>query len=100
MIEKAGNVSGQSYAQLLRRPEISIDELAPALAKLYPEFFARDGLSLSSVQSGETVLTNSADVVPATTGVIPHPTGVILSAKRRICCSLARRRAGTVASRR
>ncbi len=77
--EKVGNVSGQSYAQLLRRPEISIDELAPALAKLYPEFFARDGLSLSSVQSGETVLTNSADVVPATTGVIPHPTGVILS---------------------
>ena len=43
VLEKAGNISGQSYAQLLRRPEISIDELAPALVKLYPEFFARDG---------------------------------------------------------
>jgi tRNA uridine 5-carboxymethylaminomethyl modification enzyme len=44
VLEKAGNVSGQSYAQLLRRPEISIDELTPALVKLYPEFFERNGL--------------------------------------------------------
>ena len=43
VLEKAGNVSGLSYAQLLRRPEISIDELTPALVKLYPQFFERNG---------------------------------------------------------
>jgi tRNA uridine 5-carboxymethylaminomethyl modification enzyme len=57
VLEKAGNALGQSYAQLLRRPEISIDELTPALVKLYPEFFERDGEG------------------PA----VPHSQGVILS---------------------
>jgi tRNA uridine 5-carboxymethylaminomethyl modification enzyme len=33
---------GQSLAQLLKRPEISIEHLAPALRPLAPEFFRRD----------------------------------------------------------
>ena len=49
VLEKAGNVSGLSYAQLLRRPEISIDELTPALVKLYPQFFERNGPSAQGV---------------------------------------------------
>jgi tRNA uridine 5-carboxymethylaminomethyl modification enzyme len=83
VLEKAGNVSGQSYAQLLRRPEISIDELAPALVKLYPEFFARDGLSLNttgvilSASEGSAV---SSAVASSDAG--ENPTGVILSASR------------------
>jgi tRNA uridine 5-carboxymethylaminomethyl modification enzyme len=34
---------GQTLAQLLRRPEISIEYLAPVLTELLPEFFHRDG---------------------------------------------------------
>jgi tRNA uridine 5-carboxymethylaminomethyl modification enzyme len=40
---------GQSLAQLLKRPEITIEQLAPALHELAPEFFAAcestDGLN-------------------------------------------------------
>jgi len=49
VLEKAGNVSGLSYAQLLRRPEISIDELTPALVRLYPQFFERNGPNAQAV---------------------------------------------------
>jgi tRNA uridine 5-carboxymethylaminomethyl modification enzyme len=42
---------GQALAQLLKRPEITIEQLVPALASLAPEFFSRDSsvLSVSSV---------------------------------------------------
>jgi tRNA uridine 5-carboxymethylaminomethyl modification enzyme len=33
---------GQSLAQLLKRPEIAIEQLAPVLSRLAPEFFFRD----------------------------------------------------------
>ena len=33
---------GQSCAQLLKRPEVVIEQLAPILRKLDPEFFARE----------------------------------------------------------
>ncbi|HEX6823963.1 MAG TPA: tRNA uridine-5-carboxymethylaminomethyl(34) synthesis enzyme MnmG [Candidatus Sulfotelmatobacter sp.] len=33
--------AGQTLAQLLKRPEVSIEQLAPILKKLNPEFFAR-----------------------------------------------------------
>jgi tRNA uridine 5-carboxymethylaminomethyl modification enzyme len=39
---------GQTLAQLLRRPEVTIEHLVPALRKLSTEFFARDS-SVSSV---------------------------------------------------
>jgi tRNA uridine 5-carboxymethylaminomethyl modification enzyme len=39
---------GQTLAQLLKRPEITIEHLVPALRKLSTEFFARDS-SVSSV---------------------------------------------------
>jgi tRNA uridine 5-carboxymethylaminomethyl modification enzyme len=43
-----GSAAGQPLAQLLKRPEITIEHLAPVLRDLAPEFFAR-GSSVSSV---------------------------------------------------
>ena len=37
--EKVGNVNGSTFAQLLKRPEVDIVELAPALRELMPAFF-------------------------------------------------------------
>ncbi|HLX77204.1 MAG TPA: tRNA uridine-5-carboxymethylaminomethyl(34) synthesis enzyme MnmG [Terriglobales bacterium] len=39
LAEKVGNVAGATYAQLLKRPEVDIVELAPALRELMPDFF-------------------------------------------------------------
>jgi tRNA uridine 5-carboxymethylaminomethyl modification enzyme len=39
LAEKAGNVAGATYAQLLKRPEVDIMELAPVLRELLPAFF-------------------------------------------------------------
>jgi tRNA uridine 5-carboxymethylaminomethyl modification enzyme len=36
------SVAGQSFAQLLKRPEIIVEHLVPALRGLSPEFFIRD----------------------------------------------------------
>jgi tRNA uridine 5-carboxymethylaminomethyl modification enzyme len=47
LIEKLGSSSvvGQTYAQLLRRPEVTIDDLAPICRQLAPEFFSHDNLA-------------------------------------------------------
>jgi tRNA uridine 5-carboxymethylaminomethyl modification enzyme len=45
VLEEAGSIAGQSYAQLLRRPEISIEDLTPALRRLCPAFFERDEMA-------------------------------------------------------
>jgi len=44
LAEKVGIVTGQTFAQLLRRPEVTIDDLKPVAEKLYPEFFAREAM--------------------------------------------------------
>ncbi|MGA3125181.1 MAG: tRNA uridine-5-carboxymethylaminomethyl(34) synthesis enzyme MnmG [Candidatus Korobacteraceae bacterium] len=44
LAEKVGAAAGQSWAQLLRRPEVTIDDLTPICRQLAPEFFARGGL--------------------------------------------------------
>jgi tRNA uridine 5-carboxymethylaminomethyl modification enzyme len=36
------SAAGQTLAQLLKRPEVAIEELVPVLKKLAPDFFARD----------------------------------------------------------
>jgi len=43
LVEKVGNVAGQTYTQLLKRPEVTINDLAPAARQLMPAFFERDG---------------------------------------------------------
>ena len=37
-----GSAAGQSLAQLLKRPEVKVEQLVPVLRELVPEFFARD----------------------------------------------------------
>ncbi len=43
---------GQTLAQLLKRPEVKIEQLAPILCDLDPRFFARDEISESPRESG------------------------------------------------
>jgi tRNA uridine 5-carboxymethylaminomethyl modification enzyme len=42
---------GQTLAQLLKRPELAIEELAPILRKLKPEFFQREDTPAVSLSS-------------------------------------------------
>jgi tRNA uridine 5-carboxymethylaminomethyl modification enzyme len=49
---------GQSLAQLLKRPEVTVEHLVPALKKRAPEFFERD----SSVPSVSSVVRLSSEV--------------------------------------
>ncbi len=50
------SAAGQTIAQLLKRPEITVEQLAPALRKLAPEFFAeRDSSSDSSAHLSSEV---------------------------------------------
>ena len=46
LVEKLGSssVAGQTFAQLLRRPQVTIDDLVPICRQLAPEFFVHDGL--------------------------------------------------------
>jgi tRNA uridine 5-carboxymethylaminomethyl modification enzyme len=53
-----GSATGQSLAQLLKRPEVTIEQLAPVLSNLAPDFFART----SSVSSASSVVKLSSEV--------------------------------------
>jgi tRNA uridine 5-carboxymethylaminomethyl modification enzyme len=44
-------VAGQSFAQLLKRPEIIVEHLVPALRELSPEFFIRDAATGAALPS-------------------------------------------------
>ncbi len=49
--EKVGGLSavvGQTFSQLLKRPEVNIEELAPAIRQFMPEFFDLERRGLSS----------------------------------------------------
>jgi len=51
-VPTAGNwnsATGQTLAQLLKRPEVAIEQLAPILRELAPQFFARETSSVSPV---------------------------------------------------
>jgi tRNA uridine 5-carboxymethylaminomethyl modification enzyme len=49
---------GQTCAQILKRPEVKVEQLVPILRELTPEFFARD----PSVSSVSSVVTLSSEV--------------------------------------
>ena len=53
LAEKVGNVAGAIYAQLLKRPEVDIVELAPALSELMPAFFGVSDQRPSALIRGE-----------------------------------------------
>jgi tRNA uridine 5-carboxymethylaminomethyl modification enzyme len=52
-LEAWGSAAGQTIAQLLKRPEVTVERLAPVLKNLAPEFFDRGSSSVSSVLSSE-----------------------------------------------
>ena len=45
------SATGQTLAQLLKRPEVTVERLAPALRNLAPEFFIRENRSASPTES-------------------------------------------------
>jgi tRNA uridine 5-carboxymethylaminomethyl modification enzyme len=53
-----GSAAGQSLAQLLKRPEVKVEQLVPVLRELVPEFFARD----SSGSPARSVVKLSSEV--------------------------------------
>ena len=53
-----GSAAGQSLAQLLKRPEVKVEQLVPVLRQLVPEFFARD----SSASPARSVVKLSSEV--------------------------------------
>src|SRR5689334_2144389 len=53
LAEKVGNVAGATYAQLLKRPEVDIVELAPGLSELMPAFFEASDARPSALIRGE-----------------------------------------------
>jgi tRNA uridine 5-carboxymethylaminomethyl modification enzyme len=42
----SSSVAGQTFAQLLRRPQVTIDDLIPICRQLAPEFFVHDGFDV------------------------------------------------------
>ena len=62
VLESLGNVTGQTLAQMLKRPEVQIERLAPVLRVLMPGFFERE-LPATSFQ-----LPAASENIP---GVIP-----------------------------
>jgi tRNA uridine 5-carboxymethylaminomethyl modification enzyme len=52
------SASGQPFAQLLKRPEITIEQIVPVLSELAPDFFARN----SSAPSASSTLRLSSEV--------------------------------------
>ena len=47
--EQSSSALGQPLAQLLKRPEVTIEKLSPVLKPLAPEFFARNSCASSAV---------------------------------------------------
>jgi tRNA uridine 5-carboxymethylaminomethyl modification enzyme len=48
--DKLGDIAGQTYAQLLKRPELTIEALAPALQQIVPAFFERPDLETGNLK--------------------------------------------------
>ena len=51
LAEKVGNANGATYAQLLKRPEVTIEDLAPVLRDFVPGCFDFDSSASSAVLS-------------------------------------------------
>ena len=51
-ISRESAAMGQSLAQLLKRPEVNIDQLVPILREIDPAFFDREGSAVNSLPTG------------------------------------------------
>ena len=52
LAEKIGNASGATYAQLLKRPEVTIEDFVPVLRETMPQFFQVGGHGFSRADAG------------------------------------------------
>jgi tRNA uridine 5-carboxymethylaminomethyl modification enzyme len=50
---KLSGIAGQTYAQILRRPEVGIEELAPVVEELQPAFFAQRRPAVQAAPAAE-----------------------------------------------
>jgi len=58
VVEKVGGMAaviGSTFAQLLKRPELTIEELAPAIREFMPQFFEREGHDFSRANSSDSI---------------------------------------------
>ncbi|HZU44695.1 MAG TPA: tRNA uridine-5-carboxymethylaminomethyl(34) synthesis enzyme MnmG, partial [Terriglobales bacterium] len=53
--DKLNNIAGSTYAQLLKRPEVTMEDLVPFLQQLAPDFFNGDSSASSAVFSSSAV---------------------------------------------
>ncbi|HUS18940.1 MAG TPA: tRNA uridine-5-carboxymethylaminomethyl(34) synthesis enzyme MnmG [Terriglobales bacterium] len=73
LAERLGNVLGSTYAQLLRRPEVTIEDLVPALRTQLPEFFDRPArVFVEEVSSGLSSRVSREPGRAATRDPYPH----------------------------
>ncbi|MFI5090078.1 MAG: tRNA uridine-5-carboxymethylaminomethyl(34) synthesis enzyme MnmG [Terriglobales bacterium] len=63
LAEKIGNASGATYAQLLKRPEVTIEDFVPVLRETMPQFFQVGGHGFSRADAGNNNEGASAPVV-------------------------------------
>ncbi len=79
VLEALGNVTGQTLAQILKRPELTIESLTPALLKLDTAFFQRE-----EVDSGQWIVDRkNHGSEPLSTSHYPLATDFRLSAEIR-----------------
>jgi tRNA uridine 5-carboxymethylaminomethyl modification enzyme len=52
LAEKIGNAGGATYAQLLKRPEVTIEDFVPVLREIMPQFFEVGGHGFSRADAG------------------------------------------------
>ena len=52
LAEKVGNAAGATYAQLLKRPEVTIEDFVPVLRETMPQFFEVGGHGFSRADAG------------------------------------------------
>ena len=60
LLLKQARASGQTLAQLLKRPELQMEQLAPLLRRLMPSFFERAEVSQSKRNSEDGVILSEA----------------------------------------
>jgi tRNA uridine 5-carboxymethylaminomethyl modification enzyme len=75
LAEKVGVATGQTWAQLLRRPEVTIDDLTSICRQLAPEFFVHDGLD-AGLNAGLDALASEDSRLPSAGGPFKPAVGL------------------------
>jgi tRNA uridine 5-carboxymethylaminomethyl modification enzyme len=65
LAEKVGVATGQTWAQLLRRPEVTIDDLVPICRQLAPEFFIDHAPAAPAPAAGSIAIPDPSPAAPA-----------------------------------